>query len=113
MGTTIIQLNGKKSNNNYANHNNKHTHLFLLFQIVGIKQYLVRPVNQVFGKDSNTIQNAILPNSTEEPQIPSDMPISETLLQKAGKPLNEVIEQVSLKKHAMHSCALCALEWKV
>jgi nitrogenase molybdenum-iron protein alpha/beta subunit len=99
----------KKKINNYTNHNNKHTLVFLLFQIVGIKQYLVRPVDQVFGKDSNTIQNAILPNSTEEPQIPSDMPISETLLQKAGKPLNEVIDQVSeAKGHATHSWALCA-----
>jgi hypothetical protein len=76
------------------------TYVFFLFslQIVGIKQYLVRPVGQIFGKDQVTITNAILPNTVEESPITPDITISESLLQKAGKPLNEVIDQVCFKK---------------
>lgn len=65
-------------------------------QIVGYKQYLVRPLGQL-GKDHPPSTTTSLNNNAGENEECNDLTshITETLLQKAGKPLNEVIDEVS------------------
>lgn len=65
-------------------------------QIVGYKQYLVRPLGQL-GKDHPPNTTTSLNNNAGENEECNDLTshITETLLQKAGKPLNEVIDEVS------------------
>lgn len=68
---------------------------------MGYKQYLVRPVGQFGRERSNSGCGGTLNNNVGEIEnANSTSPITETLLQKAGKPLNEVVEDVSsIKNH--------------
>lgn len=61
-------------------------------QIVGVQQYLVRPVHP-FGKERKPETSS--PTSPDSQQISPELPIPDSLLQVAGRPLNEVIENVS------------------
>uniref|UniRef100_A0A336MCR4 CSON009650 protein n=1 Tax=Culicoides sonorensis TaxID=179676 RepID=A0A336MCR4_CULSO len=63
-------------------------------QIVGYKQYLVRPLGQL-GKDHPPTTTTSLNNNAGENEECNNLTsnITDTLLQKAGKPLNEVIDE--------------------
>ena len=74
-------------------------YFLLIFQIIGIKQYLVRPSS---GFQCNSLKSAS-PNtsaaSSESGSIAStsytEPPIAEAILQANGRPLNDVINDVS------------------
>lgn len=72
---------------------------FVSFQIIGIKQYLVRPLGIQFVKNSATSPNTSA-TSSESGSIASTSAyteplIPEAILQSAGRPLGDVINDVS------------------
>lgn len=73
--------------------------LFLFFQIIGIKQYLVRPLGIQIVKNSATSPNTSA-TSSESGSIASTIAyvepaIPEAILQSAGRSLSDVINDVS------------------
>lgn len=76
---------------------------FLSFQIIGIKQYLVRPLGIQFVKNSATSPNTSA-TSSESGSIASTSAyteplIPEAILQSAGRSLGDVINDVSKQTH--------------
>uniref|UniRef100_A0A1B0CWC1 Putative rna-binding protein fusilli n=1 Tax=Lutzomyia longipalpis TaxID=7200 RepID=A0A1B0CWC1_LUTLO len=57
--------------------------------IVGVQQYLVRPVGQISNKEKTSAEQ---PTSPDDPISP-EISITESFLQVAGRPLSEVIDQ--------------------
>ena len=70
---------------------------FIFFQIIGVKQYLVRPLGGAFVKAASSPNTSATSSETgsvasasfTEPLIP------EAVLQSAGRLLNDVISDVS------------------
>lgn len=70
--------------------------IFYIFQIIGYKQFLVRPIGQLAKDHLGSTTTSLNNNAGENEEcniITSN--ITETLLHKSGKPLNEVIDEVS------------------
>ncbi len=79
--------------------------LLLLFQVIGVQQYLVRPVgtydldNSIPNDEKNSsLVSSTTPTDSSEASTNTspEFSINESLLKIAGRPLGEVIDKVSL-----------------